>query len=77
MSGKGAVKETVVDDLRMLSTKSRKEVEDFIAFLRVKEEMEATKEVMDDEELMESIMRGEADVKAGRVRSWKEIKADV
>jgi hypothetical protein len=77
MSGKGAIKEKVVEDLRRLSSKGRKEAEDFISYLRIKEELEATKEVLDDKELVKSIMMGDADFKAGRVKSWKAIKDDV
>ena len=74
MLGKGAVKEKVVDDLRMLSKKSRREAEDFITYLRIKEELAATKEIMDDEGFVESILRGEADIKAGRLKGWKDVK---
>lgn len=38
------------------------------------DEWEATLETLDDPELMESIAAGEADLAAGRVRSWKEIE---
>ena len=77
MPGKGAVKEKVVDDLRMLSKKSRREAEDVITYLRIKEELAATKEILDDEDFVESILRGEEDIKAGRLKGWKDVKEDV
>ena len=40
-------------------------------------EWEATLEILDDPELMESIAAGEADLAAGHTRPWKEIKEDV
>lgn len=35
---------------------------------------EATLDVMSDPKLMKSIKKGEADIKAGRVISWEELK---
>jgi len=37
-------------------------------------EMEATKEIIDDKDFMESIMRGDEDFKAGRFKKWSEVK---
>jgi len=36
--------------------------------------MEATKEIIDDKDFMESIMRGDEDFKAGRFKKWSEVK---
>lgn len=50
------------------------------AVLISQEELEswkATIEVMSDTELMKSIRRGDADIKAGRVRDWEDIKRDL
>ncbi|MBI5694504.1 MAG: hypothetical protein HZC51_02035 [Nitrospirae bacterium] len=74
MADKGAIlKEKSVEDLRKLSRKGLREVEDFISYLRVKEELEATKEVLTDSAFVKSIMRGEEDFKAGRFKSWKAV----
>jgi len=72
MAGKGALlAEKTVDDLKMLSNKRRREVEDFISYLRIKEELEATGETLTDREFVKSILKGEDDFKAGRYKSWK------
>lgn len=54
-----------------------KEVADFIAYLKAKEEVEATKEVLADKDFLRSIMRGDEDFKAGRFKKWSEVRRDV
>jgi hypothetical protein len=56
----------VLSDFEKLSRERKKEVADFIAYLKVKEELEATKEILTDKDFLRSIMRGDADFKAGR-----------
>jgi len=41
------------------------------------ESLKETNEILSDPELMESIKRGEADVKAGRVYEWEDIKKEL
>jgi hypothetical protein len=60
-----------------LSNKSKKEVADFIAYLRAKEELGATKEILSDKDFMESIMRGDEDFKSGRFKKWSEVRENV
>jgi hypothetical protein len=69
--------EKILGDLERLSKKRKKEVADFVAYLKVKEEIEATKEVLRDKDFLNSIMRGDEDFKAGRFKSWSEVKEDV
>lgn len=69
--------EMVLADFERLSRSRKKEAADFIAFLRVKEELEATKEIISDKDFMQSIMKGDEDFKAGRVKKWSEVKEDV
>jgi len=71
------LKEKTVEDLGRLSRIGLKEVEDFISYVRVKEELEATKEVFGDKELVRSIARGEDDFKAARFKDWKVVREDV
>lgn len=72
-----AAKEKIMEDFKKLSRKRRKEVEEFISYLRIKEELEATDEVISDKDLVESIMRGEEDIKAGRSKKWEAVKRNV
>lgn len=71
------VKETVLNDFEKLSKKRKKEVADFVAYLKVKEELEATKEIIEHKDFLESIMRGDEDFKVGRFKKWSEVKEDV
>jgi hypothetical protein len=64
-------------DFERLSQKRKKEVADFITYLKAKEELEATKEIIRDKDFLASIMRGDEDFRAGRVKKWSEVKEDV
>ncbi len=70
-------KNKVAEGLRQLTPRQVKEVFDFMTYLRIKEEWEATQEVLSDKDLLKSIQRAERDVKAGRVKAWEEIREDV
>ena len=50
---------------------------DFVTYLKVKEEIEATKEIIRDKDFLASIMRGDEDFRVGRVKKWSEVKEDV
>ena len=61
----------------LLSKKRKKEAADFVAYLRVKEEIEATKEIISDKDFLKSIIQGDEDFRAGRVKKWSEVREDV
>ncbi len=67
----------VLSDFERLSKKRKKEVADFVAYLKAKEELEATKEIIRDKDFLVSIMRGDEDFRVGRVKKWSEVKEDV
>ena len=69
--------ERILSDFERLSKKRKKEVADFVAYLRAKEELEATKEIIRDKDFLASIMRGDEDFRAGRIKKWSEVKEDV
>ena len=78
MSKTATIKEEkVFIDFERLSKKRKKEAADFIAYLKVKEELEATKEIIRDKDFLASIMRGDEDFKSGRFEKWSEVKEDV
>lgn len=64
-------------DFGKLSLKRKKEVADFVAYLKVKEELEATKEILQDKDFLKSILQGDEDFRAGRAKKWSEVKEDV
>ena len=55
----------------------KKEVAEFVAYLKIKEELEATKEIIRDRDLFKSIIRGDEDFKVGRFKKWSEVREDV
>lgn len=69
--------ERVITDFEKLSKNRKKEVADFVAFLKIKEELEATKEVIRDKDFLKSIMKGDEDFKAGHFKKWSEVREDV
>ena len=69
--------ERVFTDFERLSRRRKKEVADFVSYLKVKEELEATKEVINDKDFLKSIIKGDEDFRAGRVKKWSEAKEDV
>ena len=69
--------EKLLSDYERLSPKRKKEVADFIAYLRVKEELEATKEIIRDKDFLKSIMAGDEDFRTGRFKKWSDVKEDV
>jgi hypothetical protein len=70
-------KERISSDFERLSKKRKKEVADFVAYLKIKEEIEATKEIIGDKDFLKSIMAGDEDFRVGRVKKWSEVKEDV
>ncbi len=69
--------EKILTDYNRLSPKRKKEAADFVAYLKVKEELEATKEIIRDKDFLRSIMAGDADFKAGRFKKWSSVREDV
>lgn len=69
--------EKILADFEKLSKNRKKEAAEFIAYLKAKEELEATKEILRDKDFLESIMRGDEDFKAGRFKKWSEVREDV
>ncbi|NQU06653.1 MAG: hypothetical protein HQ568_11215 [Calditrichaeota bacterium] len=69
--------ETVLKDYEKLSKKRRKEAVSFIAYLKALEELEATREIIKDEDFLECIMRGDEDFKKDRFKKWSEVCEDV
>jgi len=67
----------VLSDLEALSVGRQMEVADFISYLRIREELEATKEILEDQDFLESILRGDEDLREGRVTSWAKVREDV
>ncbi len=77
MGAKTVIEERVFADFEKLSKEHKKEVADFVVYLRAKEELNATKEILRDKDFLKSIMRGDEDFRTGRFKKWSEVKEDV
>jgi len=72
--------ERAIEQLKHLSEDRIKEAIDFMEYLRTKElreEWEATEEILADEGMMKGIMEGEAQIARGEVYNWNEVRKDV
>lgn len=69
--------EKVINNFEKLTKELKKEVAEFIAYLKVKEELEATKEIINDKDLLKSIMRSDEDFKSGRFKKWSVVRENV
>ncbi len=69
--------EKVINNFEKLTKERKKKVAEFIAYLKVKEELEATKEIINDKDLLKSIMRSDEDFKSGRFKKWAELREKV
>lgn len=63
--------------IERLPKKKLKAAIDYMTYLYDKEAWEATYELASDPEIVKSLERAEADEKAGRLRSWDDVKRDV
>ena len=68
-------KDKIMSDINRLSPDHVREVLDFISYLKAKESLKATKEILEDEDFVEAIKRGEEDFGKGDYESWEDIKA--
>jgi len=72
--------ERTIEQLKHLSEDRIKEAIDFMEYLRnkeLREEWEATEEILADEGMMKGIMEGEAQIARGEVYDWDEVRKDV
>ena len=66
--------EKIINDFEKLSKGHKKEVAEFIGYLKAKEELEATKEIINDKAFLKSIMSGDEDFKSGRFKRWSDVR---
>ena len=63
--------------IEQLSAEKLKSVIDYLTYLQDKEAWEATYELASDPEIAKSLERAEADMKAGRLKRWDDVRQDV
>ena len=57
-----------------ISDKRISQILDYLEYIRIKEELEATEEILSDEELISSIQKGLQQLKEGEILSLDEMK---
>ena len=63
--------------IERLPNKKLKAAIDYMTYLYDKEAWDATHELTSNAEIVKSLERAEADIKAGRLKSWADVKRDV
>lgn len=63
--------------IERLPNKKLKAAIDYMTYLYDKEAWDATHELTSNAEIVKSLERAEADEKAGRLKSWADVKRDV
>ncbi|MCY3721077.1 MAG: hypothetical protein OXG97_02535 [Candidatus Poribacteria bacterium] len=63
--------------IKRLPKKKLKAAIDYMTYLYDKEAWDATHELTSNAEIVKSLERAEADEKAGRLKSWADVKRDV
>jgi len=77
---KAAIKREAKKTLDELSEEKLKVAKDFLSYLKEKEAMEATLEVLSSHELMAQIGEAEEAIREGRIDefvSWEKVRRDV
>jgi len=71
------MREQLARRLRRLSPNGLRLVDDFAAYVEMKELDPATAEILSNKSLMTKVAEGEADLKEGRTTPWRKNRRDV
>lgn len=74
---KASLKQQAVRLIEQLSNEKLRTVVDYLTYLHDKEAWEATYELASNPEIVKSLERAKADEKAGRLKSWDDVKRDI
>jgi hypothetical protein len=67
------LRERAHEIIESISEKKIADIIDFLEYLKIKEEIEATNEILDDKKLMESIQKGLKQVENNEVYDLKDV----
>ena len=74
---KSNLKQQAVMLIERLPTEKLRAAIDYMTYLYDKEAWDATHELTSNAEIVKSLERAEADEKAGRLKSWADVKREV
>ena len=69
--------EQAVKDLKRLSSRGKMNAANYIRYLRLQEELAATKELLEDPDILKALRRADRDLKAGKGKRWEDVRGDV
>ena len=69
--------EQAVKDLERLSSRGKMNAANYIRYLRLQEELAATKELLGDPDILKALRRSDRDLKAGKGKRWEDVRGDV
>lgn len=65
------------EDLKRLSPRGKVNAANYIRYLRLQEEMTATRELLQDPDLLKALRRADRDLKAGKGKRWEDVRGDI
>ena len=71
------LQQQVVELVEQLSAEKLQAIIDYLTDLQAREEWEATYELAGDPEIAEGLERAKADVKAGRLKRWEDVRRNL
>ena len=69
--------EQAVKDLKRLSSRGKMNAANYIRYLRLQEELAATKELLEDPDILKALRRADRDLKAGKGKRWEDVRGGV
>lgn len=63
-----------VKDLKRLSSRGKVNAANYIRYLRLQEEMAATRELLEDPDILKALRRADRDLKAGKGKQWEDVR---
>ena len=72
-----SAEERLKDTITCLSPRQLEQVADFADYLRSREELEATQEILNDPVMSKKVEKGLDEVRQGKIRPWQEINENV
>ncbi len=71
------LQQQAVELIKQLSAEKLQAIFHYLTDQQEKKEWEATHELASDPEIAKSLERAEADIKAGRLKRWDDVRRDV
>lgn len=65
------------EDLKRQSPRGKVNAANYIRYLRLQEEMTATRELLQDPDILKALRRADRDLKAGKGKRWEDVRGDI